>query len=1107
MMFLVLTGTTHKLYSQGSEFIVPDGDCSGYCTSVIGNCPILVCNSSFQFISAAPDLGDSEILDSDEFGGILDLDFSCAWQNVQILQQGTTNNFWSHAGTPDVFSPGYPNGQGSGVPLNARGIQNDHTSNNNSSGYIGIYTFRNVSPTPGWREYAALRQPLQMQAGQTYQISFWVSLGEVSTKATSIQVYIGQNIPLLPANQVSNYHEALTMLTPVYTSPTVTNSVGWTPLSFNFTPNTSGSYYLIIGNFRDNANTPLTNITTANVQGVTKENAAYYYIDDVVIKNTLPDDCCNFDHVLGDPLYGNSTNLSNIVILPGQRVLLLGTIQVDQSISLLNNDMVMGPDAELNLEPGVSLSAINTKFRGCEYMWMGINANYSNNSIALTRCTVQDAVNGLKLSGGGLLSLSNSNFINNHISLQLKDFSGVWPLQQFRANTFRQVGNFKGLYPDPSPAYAQPYQHIQLTNVGWISLVAPPGMNNRNRFLHAQTGIYADRAGLTVSNAAFQLIRVLSGNSNNSWAIDARNGGVGNTSSLYGLKVNNQWGPVQFQQCDNGIRVQGSYYSEIYNNSFWQLKGTAFYQLNTTAWPWWNNTTAQIDFKQNQINNVLIGVDLYNIGFTHARITDNTITNTPYRDKSVAIRAQNLKSVFDRCRGGGLHILNNETNRFETGISVDFFACPRIQNNAVSLLNPNWDQAHGIWVRSCLRPTIGYNTVQGTAKAWYSQGIRLEFSPQTTISCNYVNNTENALWIHNNNNFSAIIGNTLMNYKYGLHLTYNGLIGSQLITGTEKYDLFNSFDLTQGGPDVDLFTSLSTFGPNSPFCFRNSIFSDVVSGSLDFSPISKEIANNLSLQNFCGTATQPFNSNYPIIAGVYANENRWITKFKYAQVLKASADSVSQLFNNPYMINQVNDSINTTVAKDILELDSLIEQKYWNEAWSKIYSTNPTHPIEELNLSTSEIVLKYLPVLWNGQDTTINSVDVNWLFDVANRCPYQWGEVVFQARIFIHRYIHADTLFMDNCLPYAPNAPRLMQPEVDGEVYVYPNPATEVLYVYKGNNEAFDYMIHDVQGRIVKQEAMKQLGEIISIEGLQAGCYYITLNDGTIHKTLPFVKN
>lgn len=207
------------------------------------------------------------------------------------------------------------------------------------------------------------------------------------------------------------------------------------------------------------------------------------------------------------------------------------------------------------------------------------------------------------------------------------------------------------------------------------------------------------------------------------------------------------------------------------------------------------------------------------------------------------------------------------------------------------------------------------------------------------------------------------------------------------------------------------------------------------------------------------------------------------------------------------MINQVNDSINTTVAEDILELDSLIEQKYWNEAWGKIYSTNPTHPIEELNLSTSEIVLKYLPVLWNGQDTTVNSGDVNWLFDVANRCPYQWGEVVFQARIFIHRYIDADAVFVDNCLPYTPNAPRLMQPEVDDEVYVYPNPATEVLYVYTGNNEAFNYIIYDMQGRIVKQEAMKQPGEVISIEGLQAGCYYITLYDGTIHKTLPFVKN
>ncbi|MBE2247166.1 MAG: T9SS type A sorting domain-containing protein [Candidatus Competibacteraceae bacterium] len=591
---------------------------------------------------------------------------------------------------------------------------------------------------------------------------------------------------------------------------------------------------------------------------------------------------------------------------------------------------------------------------------------------------------------------------------------------------------------------------------------------------------------------------------NTSWAIRAK----ASQSTLYGIKVNNVWGEFRVHQCDNGILIDGGYYSEIEKGKFFNIAHTAIKQQNTSPWPWWNNNTPQINLSNNDIRNATIGIDLYNTGNTLSRIESNSIVNTPYREKSVAIRAQNIIGKITDCKGmRWLTIRHNESRRFKTGIQSDICNCLEISNNQIYLNNPNWDQAHGIWVRSSLGALIDNNNVYGSGMQWYSQGIRLEFSPQTTLSCNYVNNTENALWIHNNNNFSTIIGNTLMNYKYGLHLTYNGLIGSQLISGTVKYDLFNSFDLTPGGPDVDLFTSLSTFGPNSPFCFRSSIISNVISGSIGPDPISKDLANNLTQQNFCGTATQPFNSNYPIIAGVYANENRWITKFKYAQVLKASADSASQLFNNPYMINQVNDSINTTVAEDILELDSLIEQKYWNEAWGKIYSTNPTHPIEELNLSTSEIVLKYLPVLWNGQDTTVNSGDVNWLFDVANRCPYQWGEVVFQARIFIHRYIDADAVFVDNCLPYTPNAPRLMQPEVDDEVYVYPNPATEVLYVYTGNNEAFNYIIYDMQGRIVKQEAMKQPVEVISIEGLQAGCYYITLYDGTIHKTLPFVKN
>ncbi len=971
-----------------------------------GGCTTGLCNQSFEFYT------------NKYYDFIIDCSFLnnylcfCEWDRLSNV------NADYHGGSPTLFHWDFGNSHSEpGVPDNFFGTQADNTYINNSSGYMGI---RLYAPNNN-RDYLMFRNGYMMTAGNTYQISFYVSLAEISTLATSIQMYVGPSLPNFQSGLATN----INMTFPPYhyrTSPIITNYSGWTYVTFTYAATTTGLHQIYLGNFRSNLTTPVTLSNAPVLPGVGKlNNFCYMYIDDfniTLISTQQEELCCNFDHIVGDssdmPNFGGIPNdtLSNYNIVPGDKVLIQSYAAITQNAVYDNVNFLFSPNALLLIDNGVNLTFNNCHFSGCYAMWEGIQAFSGNVSFTFNNCEFEDMLGGLMLTGGAPLTLNNCRFENNRVSLHLTNYNGTWPLTM-RANVFRQQGNFKPfVWPYNSPVsydyYPQPEVHIKVQNVNWVNIVAQPGNNNRNQFSNSIVGIFAENSGLTVSNALFRQITYLpqSGQfyggsvGTTGWAIKA----TAPATVLRGIKVNNQLGNVRIQQCDNGIEINGGYYSEITNNSFFNLKSTAIYQRNT---PPWNNPTYQIQIKNNQIQMVTVGIDLFNNGNTLTLVKENIIQNAMYRDKSVAIRAQNLLIKPRKCKfepNGLLNIENNYTFRFETGIQADLCNCLKISDNEVNLANPGWDQAHGIWVKSSLGALIDENQVTGSGMDWYSQGIRLEFSPQTTISCNLVTNTENALWIHNNNIFSFIIGNTLQQYKNGLHLTYNGLIGSQFISGTQKYDLFNSFDLNPMGTDADLYTSLSTNGTNSPlasFQYLN-IYSNNDPQSLAISLIA---ANNNSYYSYCRINNIPNTISTFNFLGPYRQENRWINKWKHKEFFMSLGDSLTVEFPHISYITQMNDSIAFTQINQLYAADSLIFNKQWNEATLLLQEITSSEPIEEFWKNAHQLMLKYLPTLMHGNDTIINEVDSTSLYAMANQCPYKYGDAVIQARIFILRYI------------------------------------------------------------------------------------------------------
>ena len=187
------------------------------------------------------------------------------WQNGN---QATADYYNACATGTDVW-----------VPDNIQGSQTAHTGN----AYTGIY----MRESSIWREYiqAPLLEPCV--AGYSYEVSFYVSLADLYCPTANFGAYLSVNPP--PGNNIG---------TPGVI-PQVESNLGfitenndWVLVSGCFTAQ-GGEQWITIGNFYNNANTPMQ-------PGCTTSYASYYYIDDVSV--VQGDETNNLELELGGPV-------------------------------------------------------------------------------------------------------------------------------------------------------------------------------------------------------------------------------------------------------------------------------------------------------------------------------------------------------------------------------------------------------------------------------------------------------------------------------------------------------------------------------------------------------------------------------------------------------------------------------------------------------------------------------------------------------------------------------------------------------------------------------------------------------------------------------------
>ena len=174
--------------------------------------------------------------------------------------------YWSGIGTSDYYNS-CSGVSRVGVPRNCGGFQYARTGN----AYAGFYTY--FAAGSNLREYVQVKLDSVLKPMHKYCAEFYVSLADTQKIACN-------NMGIYFSDTAISNHPPLYNFTPQITNDITTNpltdKIGWTKVSGSFIA-TGGEYYIIIGNYINDANSSHITLTTGN------QLNTYYYIDDVSV--------------------------------------------------------------------------------------------------------------------------------------------------------------------------------------------------------------------------------------------------------------------------------------------------------------------------------------------------------------------------------------------------------------------------------------------------------------------------------------------------------------------------------------------------------------------------------------------------------------------------------------------------------------------------------------------------------------------------------------------------------------------------------------------------------------------------------------------------------
>jgi hypothetical protein len=493
----------------------------------------------------------------------------------------------------------------------------------------------------------------------------------------------------------------------------------------------------------------------------------------------------------------------------------------------------------------------------------------------------------------------------------------------------------------------------------------------------------------------------------------------------------------------------------------------------------------------------------FNTASGNMRVAANTFTNVDIGVKTIAIN-------------NGLRISNNSIllNALTTG-TKHYGVYLAGANNAVIVDNNSIDGGN-------TNPSAsGYSTV--------GSGIMCENSPGCKIQCNTVTKIGNGIEYRGGNTSSGdgFFKNTLLYpIRRGLTLSNAGVVGTQGSSTkasanqwTGAWPAVATADPNKtevGGPIPGTLSDAS----GSPLWVRNtsaelpddnfftspSVVNDIYSASVNLFTLTPTVSD-------IATCNSALTQGLRIINPVYGtpDPDRDADFVRYINtVLPASSSSLTpqdKFTLKQYMFEALSQNFSTdatlinfynqqqsTAINTYYDIDSLLAIGNISLATSKNASASVNNDITQTQNSYNNFYI-------NGIQS---QADMDELIYLANLCPNQYGNAVYQARALLQTITYANTDYNDNCntdklgarLGYNDDEKGV---SVTGGVIakLYPNPNNgefNLAYDLKTNNEA-TLQITDVAGKLVYTSVIDNLNNIVQLNTkyLQAGIYFVQL--------------
>lgn len=426
------------------------------------------------------------------------------------------------------------------------------------------------------------------------------------------------------------------------------------------------------------------------------------------------------------------------------------------------------------------------------------------------------------------------------------------------------------------------------------------------------------------------------------------------------------------------------------------------------------------------------------------------------------------------------------------------------------LLNKNANATNGvgtdgIYLLNSMNCTLSYNKVSCATYGNGTLAVEVQESPFNTVSCNEIEGADCGLVFAGSCNPNEVSENFLGNHKLGLVLVTratggDGIIGPQTHRGNHLTGCgINKDAVNYGLPNVVLFSQFLV-SPNVPYLPNN--IQELVQQQWFLNPQTGN-EYSCSTNNTCpggfGARSSKSSEDYRLYNSIYnssigLNEfddaRTWSARKNILEFIKSrkSTTSEEQLWLRKYKGTALDlfSDIGSFCSKYFDEGSSnhQIIESYINDL--KELSNSTTYEIFQKKVSL--IRLKYLE-----NKRPIEEYEVSLLKDIANLCPYEYGNAVYEARMMLSSSYPVIVNEQNLCgikdqKPAGSN-------DDEKSVTVYPNPSNNVLQIIlNGNPERLIYRgkVIDLFGRPVIEFSIKEILEI-PVSELNPGLYLITI--------------